>query len=123
LYANDHGGHYPNTFGELFEEDLISGVFVCPDTNDTPATGATTQALAANLTAGGHLSYIYLGKGMIQTVSGKLVVAYEPLANHKTGMNVLYGDGHVTFVELAAAQKMLAELAAGHNPPRADGAK
>jgi hypothetical protein len=33
-------------------------------------------------------------------------------------MNVLFGDYHVDFIQTAEAIKLLAELNAGHNPPR-----
>ena len=120
LYANDHQGRYPDTMGDLLEEDITLTVFICPASNDQAATTApTTQAAAANLLAGGHLSYIYLGKGTIGTPPANRVLAYEPLANHQnTGMNVLYGDGHVEFHHVPAATAMIAELTAGHNPPR-----
>src|SRR5579871_6144160 len=40
LYTNDLGGKYPDTFGDiLLNEDLTSGVFVSPLSNDTPAVG------------------------------------------------------------------------------------
>ena len=120
LYANEHQGRYPNTFGELLEEDITSFAFVCSSSNDTAAAaGPTTQASAANLHAGGHLSYIYLGKGITGVPPAKMVIAYEPLANHNNkGMNVLFGDGHVAFISVPAATAVIAELNAAHNPPR-----
>jgi prepilin-type processing-associated H-X9-DG protein len=121
LYANDNHGQYPDSFGTLLlNEDITSDAFVCPDSNDTPATGATTQAIVANLTAGGHLSYIYLGNGMnTATVAANAVVAYEPLSNHaNTGMNVLFGDGHVEFIfaNTPAAVSMASQLGAKKFP-------
>ena len=119
LYANDHQGRYPDTMGELLEEGLTPAMFVCPSSSDSPPTGATTQAMAVNVHAGGHLSYLYLGKGLTGTPPPTMILAYEPLANHQNqGMNVLFGDGHVTFITPPAAMTMLAELKAGHNPPR-----
>ena len=119
LYANDHQGRYPDTMGDLLEEDITTAVFVCPGSNDFPATGATTQATAVDLYAGGHLSYLYFGKGLIGTPPATLILAHEPLANHQNkGMNVLFGDGHVEFITPPAATMILAELKAGHNPPR-----
>jgi len=115
LYANDNQGQYPDSFGTLLlNEDITSDAFVCPDSNDTPATGATTQAIVANLTAGGHLSYVYLGNGMnTATVGANAVVAYEPLSNHaNTGMNVLFGDGRVDFISPAAAGALISKVAA-----------
>ncbi len=118
LYAIDHQGRYPNTFGELLEEDVTSFAFVCSSSKDTPAAaGPTTQATAANLHAGGHLSYIYLGKGITGVPPAKMVISYEPLANHNNkGMNVLFGDGQVAFIPRKDAVTLLAELQLGHNP-------
>ena len=113
LYSNDNNGQYPPDFQTLLlTEDIPSECFVCPSTNDTRATGPTTQAVANNLTAGGHLSYIYLGKGMnAKTISPDTVVAYEPLNNHANqGSNVLFGDGHVEFVAAPAIKTMEAKL-------------
>src|SRR5438309_1303024 len=61
MYANqDPSGRYPATPNLILEtEDITPEVFICPASLDTPATGATTQATAANLTVGGHLSYVY----------------------------------------------------------------
>src|SRR5206468_894597 len=72
--------------------------FVCPASVDTPAGGADADAQAKNLTSGGHLSYVYLGKGLVEPVADAehLVVAYERQAFHgKAGMNVLFADGHI----------------------------
>jgi prepilin-type processing-associated H-X9-DG protein len=125
LYANDHQGRYPDTIGELMEEDITTAVFICPGSNDEPAAAAaTTQATAANIHSGGHLSYIYLAKGLTNTGQTNLVLVYEPLSNHQNrGMNVLFGDGHVEWFDLKQATKWLAELNAGHNPPRAEAVK
>jgi hypothetical protein len=35
-------------------------------------------------------------------------------------MNVLYADTHVDWVDAPKARKLMAELNAGHNPPRAE---
>lgn len=121
LYANDNSGPYPNSPAQLLtDEDITSMVFICPSSNDTPAQGATKQAQAANLLAGGHDSYIYLGKGYTNNVSANAVMVYEPPSNHTgSGSNVLFGDGHVSFVPAAVVKTMIAQLKAGQNPPPA----
>ena len=120
LYANENQGRYPDKIGDLMDQDITTAVFICPASNDTDAVpGPTTQASSANVHAGGHLSYIYLGKGLIGTQPATVVIAYEPLTNHNNpGMNVLFGDGHVEFFHVPAATTLIAELNAGQNPPK-----
>ena len=82
MYANEHANQFPDTLSEVLrDEDITPEVFVCPSSNDTPANGPTTQALVANLTAGGHLSYIYVGKGLTSAAPATAVLAYEPMTN------------------------------------------
>jgi prepilin-type processing-associated H-X9-DG protein len=92
---------------------------ICPSSNDTPAAiGPTTRATVANINAGGHLSYIYLAKGMTNTQKADTILVYEPLSNHQNnGMNVLFGDLHVDWIAAKEAKWMLSELKLGHNPP------
>jgi prepilin-type processing-associated H-X9-DG protein len=119
MYANENRGEYPDSLATLFtHEDFSSGVFVCPSSNDTAASGPNTQAVATNLTAGGHLSYIYVGAGWTTaTTPADAVVAYEPLTNHGgAGMNVLFGDGHVNWLNATKAQIILATAAQGKPP-------
>jgi hypothetical protein len=122
LYTNDNHGQYPDTFERLLanEDYITSADFVCPETNDTPAQGATTQAVADGLNGGGHLSYIFVGSGLsAATATANTVVAYEPLSNHKAGkagMNVLFGDRHVEFIEAGRAKAIIAKTAAGVFP-------
>ncbi len=119
MYANEHGGAFPADFATLrLTQDVASERFICDDTQDTPAAGSTEQQVAANLTAGGHLSYVYAGKGLTLKSPANAVVAYEPLSNHRDGMNVLFADGHVQWLNAAQGRRLIAELAAGQNPPR-----
>ena len=119
MWANDHGGNFPNQLSDVLDEDLTASVFNCPDTDDTPATGATTRAIAADVTAGGHLSYIYLGKGLTTQAASDVVLLYEPLANHQNqGMNVLFADGHVDFLQAKDVQPLLRQVANHVTPVR-----
>ena len=110
LYTNGHGGRYPDTLGEvLATEEISATAFVCPASADEAATGPTTRATAAALSAGGHCSYVYVGRGLnAATVAATTVVAYEPVANHGDGGNVLYGDGHAEWVPAGPLAKLAA---------------
>ncbi len=124
LYSNENRGAYPDSLEQLYlTQDITPEIFVCPDSSDTKATGATPEAIAKDLTAGGHLSYVYVGKGMTSRVSPATVIAYEPLTNHGHGSNVLFGDGTVTFIRKAQAEPMIKQIEAGQNPPAAGGDK
>jgi prepilin-type processing-associated H-X9-DG protein len=131
IYANGNAGKFPDRLDKLLPF-TTAAVFNCPSTADTPAPGQTPQAQASNLTAGGHLSYVYVGAGLgtnLATANAPTtVLMYEPLANHGDGVNVLYADGSVQFLPRGAAQTMIAGLrppttqsasapATQHSPP------
>lgn len=121
LYANENKGALPPNFEALMlSQDIFPGLFICPSSNDDPATGNTIEEQAANLSKG-HCSYIYLGAGknmnMLAHAPTNLVIAYEPLTNHyQAGMHVLFADFRVQFIPNPQAKKTTAELQAGQNP-------
>jgi prepilin-type processing-associated H-X9-DG protein len=123
--TGDFHGQYPNNFGDLLlTEDITSSIFICPSANDLPAQGATTQETVTDLFNPGHCSYIFLGKGLTSaTVQPDMVIALEPLTNHGgDGTNVLFGDGHVEFIDKIGAALIQPQIAAGswpvYYPPR-----
>jgi prepilin-type processing-associated H-X9-DG protein len=118
LYCNDHGGVYPDSFQTiLLNEDMTGDEFVSPLTSDTPAQGATAQAAADQLAVGGHLSYVYLGRGLnAKTVTPDTIVAYEKLPASSNGANVLFGDGHAEWLNGATVAKIVDRAAAGEFP-------
>jgi prepilin-type processing-associated H-X9-DG protein len=122
LYADENGGRFPPDLETLLmTQDVIASMFVCPSSNDDAAKGPTTQAVIRELRSGAHYcSYVYVGAGLgNDTATEAHVVAYEPVANHHgDGMNVLYGDGHVEFLNRPESDRVLDELRHGHNPPR-----
>ena len=119
LYRNENQGQYPpDPEALLLTQQISSEVFTCPSSDDERAPGSTAQAQAANLSTPGHLSYVYLGKSMNVTTSAEAVVLYEPLTNHKKdGANFLFAGGHITFIPMPLAQKIISEINAGQNPP------
>lgn len=122
IYANENKGQFPDTIDQLMlTGDLGPEALVCPTSNDTIAPGTTPHEHVASLATPGHLSYVYVGKGLTYRAGADVVVAYEPPANHRNdGMNVLYADGHVDWVGRNVAPKVISELEAGQNPPPSD---
>jgi prepilin-type processing-associated H-X9-DG protein len=118
IYSDDHQGQYPDSFETiLLNVDVTGGIFASPSGNDSPATGPTSQAVASQLSAGGHLSYVYLGRGLTaKTVTPDTVLAYELIQNPGSGSNVLFGDGHVEAVDAATIAKIIARAASGQFP-------
>ena len=116
LYANEHGGMFPNTLDELVDaEGLTANVFVCPASTDNPSTGSTTQQIVADLHGNGHLSYVYLGQGTTAAdVAPDMVMVYEPMSNHSgDGMNVSFADGHAEWIDAKSAHSLIAIVASG----------
>ncbi len=91
--------------------------FISPMRSETPAEGATTRQIADQLDAGGHLSYVYLGRGLTaHTVTPNMVVAYEMPASANGGGNVLFGDGHVEYFGGDYISNVVAKAATGEFP-------
>jgi len=122
VYAARNGGQFPDTFATLLLGDddhrLFDGwIFVSPGSKDTPAIGATGQEIARDLAEGGHLSYIYTGRGVTsRTAIFNTVVAYERPGIWPDGGAVLYGDGHAEFVPTLTLNLIAARRDAGIFP-------
>ena len=121
LYAHANHGAFPESFGRLVvAQSLPPEALVCPGGRETPAPGDTPQARAEALAAGRHASYAYTGRNLNKRGGAgagvSAVVAYEPLSHHGDGIHVLFADGHVAFVPLPDAKRLIADLKAGKNP-------
>jgi prepilin-type processing-associated H-X9-DG protein len=100
FYAVKYDTKYPPTLDLLIlHADTPAEVFACP------SAGGTYAYAAADLSA--------------ESVTRDHVLAYDRPDNHAgAGINVLFGDGNVRWLERAEAEHLTAELNAGHNPPR-----
>jgi predicted Zn finger-like uncharacterized protein/prepilin-type processing-associated H-X9-DG protein len=113
LYSNENRGAYPDRLDDLLRtQDISPTAFVCPSSEDTPGTGP------ADLSNSAHLSYVYVGKGMTNAAPAEAIVLYEDMSDHKQdGSNFLYGDGHVEWMGKAEAERIIAAIKRGENPP------
>ena len=122
FYAVKYDSKYPPTPDLLIlHADTPAAVFVCASTGDEPARGETLAEVMKSFYADPrHNSYAYAAAGLTaDTVTRDHVLAYEHLPNHAHGgMNVLFGDGNVRWLDAADAQRLVGEITAGHNPPR-----
>lgn len=119
LYANANGDQYPDNLEGLLKTDpsLSPAIFVCPASAKTPPDNSSPQKFASDIASGQHTSYIYLGKGLNVHEPAETVLIYEPLEDHaREGMNVLFGDGHVQFLDRYQSQTILDERSAGTFP-------
>jgi prepilin-type processing-associated H-X9-DG protein len=116
MYANDHNHQFPDSMSTMLAKEYLAtaDVFVNPGSNDTRAAGPTTQAMLADFAKPGHCSYFYFGAGLLDTGDPTTVTACEaPVGSTSSGMNVLFLDGHVQFVDQKTAQQIRAALASG----------
>ena len=91
-YAEENDGRLPRTL-ELLREWLNLG--------EADEWAACPSEIG--------LRYVYYGRGQIWPVGDDVPLLAEPLANHGgEGMNVLFGDGNVRFVEAHDARAVLA---------------
>ncbi len=100
LYANDHKGKYPEMLGDLVEADLNWQVFVCPDVNTQPPPpdvqrDPKKRAAWINQNA----SYVYLGGNMNGNLPADRILMYEKENHGPQGLNVLFNDGHVEWMD------------------------
>lgn len=119
-YANQNAGHFPERLEEVLEADpsLSPSLFLCPDDSKVPAAGTTPQMLAAEVARGQHCSYVYVGGDLTTSAGSDVVLLFEPLTNHHEGMNVLFADGSVKWVNRAAAQSIRHQHTTGVTPIR-----
>jgi prepilin-type processing-associated H-X9-DG protein len=94
LYAVDNGRVYPPGLEVLTVSDISPEVLHCAD-------------------GGKAAPFVYLTPhGLMDDYGGDDPIAYEPASYHDgAGGNVLFGDGHVAFIESAALEALLARAA------------
>ena len=129
LYQQDHYGQHPESLAAILSDEQIGPeVFICPSSNDTPATlppppagqdRPTTRQAAAALAVPGHESYLYFGHAdwTDATVLADAVVIAEPPSSHAgDGSNILFGDGHAECIPMPRAARLIAAASATTRP-------
>ena len=116
LYANENNGKMPPDLGSLVKEELTPEVFVSPlGQQQVPPQLAAMSPEQKAAWINEHSDYVYLGKGKTNNLPADQPVAYEKFENgHGQGITILFGDGHVEFLMMADAQRLLANK--GANP-------
>ena len=117
MYAAANAGRLPARIEDvLLTQDLTPEVFVCAESDDTPARGSTKQQQAARLSSGGHLSYVYVGAGLTKPAPD-VVIAFEAPGHHGAGgINVLFGDGRVELIDRVDEVELVRRADAGERP-------
>ncbi len=109
LYSNENRRQYPPDLGTLVTtQDISPEVFACPSSSTSlPAAirGAAPAQQAAWVNE--NAAYVYLlPPGTTMNLNPEIVVLHERLDNHDhDGMNLLFADGHVEFMNMPAAQR------------------
>jgi hypothetical protein len=125
IYANDHAGMLPPDLISLYQHaDITPEVFTCPSSAIEKADGPTQAQIVTLMLSGNHLSFAWTGGGLTSAAPADVILAFD-LELHvpkdhatTTGMNVLFSDGSVTFVDETAAKAVWAQFVAGVRPIR-----
>jgi prepilin-type processing-associated H-X9-DG protein len=119
MYAAGNGGRFPDDLDTLMEtQDLAPSVLMCPTTSGDVPIAPTTREVISAMRKTSLISYVYVAKGLNVDASADTVLAYERIGDHGDGMNVLFADGHVEYVEGKEAQVVLKQAELGKSPIR-----
>lgn len=120
MYAAENGGRYPPDFAALLlTQDLAAEVFVCSSSQGERAPGATPQEEAKQLSNPLHQTYVFVAPGLDPKASPDALVAYDAGGNHSdNGVNALFADGHVEFVDGRNWKQTLSAMQARGGQPQ-----
>lgn len=104
MYANDNRGRFPKDFEELLlkVEDIQPQVFINPrGASDPIPLGDDRKAQIAAAVERGD--YVWVGAGLTNAADAETIIAYENPERAREGLNVLFADGRVEWLDLGAA--------------------
>ncbi|MGC4033356.1 MAG: hypothetical protein QM754_16820 [Tepidisphaeraceae bacterium] len=121
-YINaDRNGDFPPDLPTLVvSQELSADVFLDPaDPSRRTEVGPVNNWASKIVPGSDHCDYIYpYQSGWNQSINPKTIVLYEPLSSHNgDGINVVYADGEVNWLETGDASRVIASIQGGHNPP------
>jgi prepilin-type processing-associated H-X9-DG protein len=115
MYSQDNKSDCPPDLGVLCSYGLIPAVFVSPFSGKSvpPELRAQTPEQRAAW-VNQNADYVYLGKGKkMDKLRADDPLVYEKLElGRGQGINILFGDGHVEWLKMADAQRILGADAA-----------
>ncbi len=112
LYSYDNRNEYPPDLATTWAtQDLYAAVFICLLGNSSSSRAATQFTSDPAARAANNLDYIYVGEVLTNRVTAEEPVLFERLSDHDhDGGNVLFGDGHVEFIDKKQILKLLEPL-------------
>ncbi|MGA2497391.1 MAG: DUF4190 domain-containing protein [Tepidisphaeraceae bacterium] len=102
-------GHFPASFAQFYEQHIGDiPTPVCPGYREPIADAEFLPSLDDMDQSGG--SYVYVGAGLPADAPATSILMIDRLKDHTAGINVLYADGQVAWVDAAKAKDLIAEL-------------
>jgi Protein of unknown function (DUF3352) len=110
LYANENKGAFPQSFGEiLLTQDLGADAFVNPLSKTKPPANKNAEEMAVWVNQ--NSDYVYLGAGKRSNAGPEVILAHEKILPNSQGINLLYGDGRVEFLNISEARRQIEQQA------------
>ncbi len=108
MYANAHNGQYPADFGPLLTEARLPlDIFISPHAGtQIPAEIRAGKPDEQAAWINSRSDYVYLAADLKPNAGPGLILAYER-PDGRPGMNVLFTDGHVEWIDVDSARLMI----------------
>ena len=121
-YGETRNGLMPPDLGTMVAQGLLlpHEAFSGWSTTQIPADLKTRGPQAIAEWINQNTDFVYIGAGRKNgDLDANFVVAYAKTTPAAIGMTFLLADGHVEYCPVAQSARILAELKAGTNPPKA----